>query len=173
MGSVFAERKNVTKTLAKMGRVIKPFGEHTMRWSLIALAVLVALLEIDRMWATESMPGPIYRLWNWVWNTLLTYKTVTFCLGLLTYHMLLRHKRAKRESGIRESVFKTAPIQLDLATLEEHAKKMGVELHLTDDPRIMARNQGLPMREADNAPQAAPAAPAAPAAATPPKGAKK
>jgi hypothetical protein len=121
--------------IAKVGRVIQPIGEQTMRWSLIALAVLVALLEIDQIWS-----GKVYAVWQWIWTTLLSYKTVTFCLGLLTYHMLLRHTRHCRDSGIRDSVLKHATLSMDLDALEASANRMGVELRLKDDPKISSLN---------------------------------
>jgi hypothetical protein len=128
--------------LAKVGKVIQPYGEHTVRISLIAVFALVALLEVNQIW-----DGVISSMWRWVWETLFGYKTVTFGLGMLTCYLLMRHRRVRQTGHAVQTVFKTAPIRLDLEALEENAKKMGVELHLQDDPRISKRNAGFPMVE--------------------------
>jgi len=134
----------ITQKIARAGRKLRPYGEHTIRVALISAFVLVLLLEINQIWS-----GVISNAWDWIWNTVLAYKTVNFGLGLLTCYLLMRHSRVKHESGIYHSIFKDTPLKLDLKTLEAHARKMGIELHLTDDPRIMKRNTGLPMDEGD------------------------
>lgn len=135
----------ITRRLARVGRVIQPYGEHTMRISLIAVFALVALLEVNQVW-----DGVISSMWTWIWETLFGYKTVTFGLGMLTCYLLMRHHRVRQANHAVHTVFKTAPIRLDLEALEENARKMGVELHLKDDPRISRRNEGLPMVEPEN-----------------------
>lgn len=140
--SIQSQGNRVTKTIAKVGKVIQPYGEHTVRVSLIAVFGLVALLEINQIW-----DGVISVAWNWVWQTLLGYKTITFGLGMLTCYLLMRHRRNKYEGRTVQSVFKTAPLRLDLEALEESARKMGVELRLKDDPRISERNKALPPSE--------------------------
>jgi hypothetical protein len=134
MSTIFKSNK-ITKHLAKVGRVIRPLGENTARIMLIAIFSLVLILEVNQLW-----DGVISALGSWIWDRVLVYKSVTFGLGMLLCYLIMRYRRVKSDTTVCNSVFKTAPLCLDLDALEKHAEGMGVKLHLKDDPRIAARN---------------------------------
>lgn len=125
----------VTQKIARFGRAVQPLGERTIVVLLMSAFAVVLLLEIN-----EGTDGVIAEVGKWFWNSVLAYRTVNFGAGLLLCYMLMRQRRARFNNGVRNRIFNTAPIVMDLDTLERHAKEHGIELRLREDPRISKQN---------------------------------
>ncbi len=81
--------KYITKHMSRIVQVARPVTEHTARWALIALGACFFLLELDYMWS-----GKIYHAWTWFWrNVVVVHPTIPYWLGVLSYHLVLRHQK--------------------------------------------------------------------------------
>lgn len=127
--------QGITRRFIRIGKAVQPIGERTVKVLLISMFAVVMMLEIN-----ESTDGVISQVGDWFWNSILAYRSVNFGLGLLLCYLLMRERSVKKSHSIRERVFNTAPIIMDIDTLEKHAKDHGIELRLKDDPRISRQN---------------------------------
>jgi len=125
----------VTRHLVRAGKAIKPLGMKTARILLISCFVIVLLAEVN-----QGCNGIVASMGEWVWNNVLAYKTVNFGLGMLITYLIMVHMRKRVEATVKGKFMQTAPIKMDLAALEQHAKEHGIQLDLQSDPRISKRN---------------------------------
>jgi len=132
----------VTQHLARAARAIKPLGLKTARVLLVSCFIIVLLMELN-----ETCGGIVSTAGEWIWDNILVYKTVNFGLGMLITYLVMYHIRKREESTVRGQFMRTAPIKLDLETLESHARKHGIELDLRSDPRISKRNPEVAVEE--------------------------
>lgn len=134
----FAVSERKTRQVIREGLTIvmktaKPVGEHVVRWILISLGILLFMFELD-----SWMNGKIFSFLRWIWTDLVgAHPTVSWFIGVLSYHFALRHKQRRfmEEQHPMRRAMQTAELVLDKKALTESAERMGVKLVLDNDPK--------------------------------------